>query len=79
MQYTTILTHQPGTLWQEFVPMLPDCQVKGATCNEVLDKIKSRIKDISLHMEVLQLQVSTQGEASEVKLNTDTDASDKIP
>lgn len=41
MEYTTILTHQLGTLWQAFVPVLPDCSIKGSTRDEILPYFRS--------------------------------------
>ena len=57
MEYTVILTQQPGDPWRAAVPVLPDCTVEAPTRTEALEKIQERIIVITSHSEVLRLHV----------------------
>jgi len=57
MQYTTVLTHQPGQPWRAVVPALPDCVAEAPTRAEVIEKITECVQDTIQYTEILQLQV----------------------
>ncbi len=57
MEYTVILTRQPGAPWRAAVPILPDCSVEAPTRTEALEKIQERIVVITSHSKVLRLHV----------------------
>jgi predicted RNase H-like HicB family nuclease len=57
MEYTVILTGQPGTPWRAAVPILPDCTVEAPTRSQALEKIRERIAVVTSHSEVLRLNV----------------------
>jgi len=57
MEYTTLLTHQPGFPWRAVVPGLPDCVAEAATRTEVLVKIQERIVETVSYTEILQVDV----------------------
>lgn len=57
MEYTTLLTHQPDSLWRAVVPGLPDCVAEAPSRAEVLVKIQKRIAETVSYTEVLQIEV----------------------
>ena len=57
MEYTVILTRQPGAPWRAAVPILPDCAVEAPTREQALEKIRERITVVTSHSEVLRLRV----------------------
>lgn len=57
MEYTTLLTHQPDSLWRAVVPGLPDCTAEAPTRAEVLAKIQERIAATVSYIEVVQVEV----------------------
>ena len=70
MEYTTLLTQQPNSLWRAVVPGLPDCVAEAPSRAEVLVKIQARIAETISYTEVLQIEVpaspkNTNGTASE--------------
>ncbi|HRJ40724.1 MAG TPA: hypothetical protein PL105_02535 [Caldilineaceae bacterium] len=58
MEYTTLLTHQPGSPWRAVVPGLPDCVAEAPTRAEVLTRIRARIAEQASYTEVLQIEFS---------------------
>ena len=60
MEYTALLTHQPGSPWRAVVPALPDCVAEAPTRAEVLAKIQARIEETISHTEMLQIEVPTR-------------------
>lgn len=57
MEYTTLLTHQPGSQWRAVVPGLPDCTAEAATRADVLVEIQKRIVETVSYTEVVQIEV----------------------
>ena len=57
MEYTALLTHQPGSSWRAVVPALPDCVAEAPTRAEVLAKIQTRIEETISNTEMLQIEV----------------------
>jgi predicted RNase H-like HicB family nuclease len=57
VEYTVLLTNQPGPLWRATVPWLPDCVIEAPTRTEALEKIQQCISDVVNHTEVLRVQV----------------------
>ena len=80
MQYTTVLTHQPGHPWRAVVPALPDCAAEASTRTEVLEKIKECIQDVIQYTEVLQLQVQATPKNGSVEnvVNNSTEVTSEI-
>ena len=57
MEYTVILTRQPGAPWRASVPVLPDCAIEAPTRAKALEEIQKRILLVTNYSEVLRLQV----------------------
>ncbi len=57
MEYTVILTRQPGAPWRAAVPILPNCAVEASTRTDALEKIRERIIVVINHSEILRLHV----------------------
>jgi predicted RNase H-like HicB family nuclease len=57
MEYTVIITRQPGMRWRATVPALPECVAEAATRDEVLVNIQEQIKTFISQSEVVRLQV----------------------
>jgi len=64
MEYTVILTRQPGAPWRAAVPVLPNCTVEAPTRTEALEKIQERIITVTSHSEVLRLHVPAAPQAT---------------
>lgn len=65
MEYTVIITRQPGMRWRATVPALPDCVAEAPTRDEVLEHIREQIKQVMLYSEVVRLQVPVVPEITE--------------
>jgi predicted RNase H-like HicB family nuclease len=57
MEYTVIITRQPGMRRRATVPALPECVPEAATRDEVLASIQEQIQTFISQSEVVRLQV----------------------
>lgn len=57
MEYTVILTQQPGAPWRAVVPGLPDCVVEAPSRIQALEEIRQSIISVVSRSEVLRIQV----------------------
>ncbi|MCE7980602.1 MAG: hypothetical protein DYG89_05370 [Caldilinea sp. CFX5] len=80
MQYTTVLTHQPGQPWRAVVPALPDCVAEAPTRAEVIEKITECVQDTIQYTEILQLQVQVtpRNGNSESTINQEQEANPDV-
>ncbi len=64
MEYTVVITKEPGAPWRAVVPVLPECEAEAETRDEVLTQIKERLTTTLRHTEVVRIEVPSASEAN---------------
>ena len=57
MQYTVVISEEPGGQWRAAAPLLPDCAALAPTREQVLEQIKAKLIAAAPRFEIVQIEV----------------------